>query len=93
VVGIKILKNKLSQYVKFAAAGERVLVTDRNRVVAELVPPQGNAESVVDARLADAMRLGWLQAAVLPTGRIPARAPVAPYADLLRELDQDRGDR
>jgi hypothetical protein len=35
-VGIKILKNKLSEYVRRAAAGESVLVTDRDRVVAQL---------------------------------------------------------
>jgi len=39
-VGLKILKNKLSEYVRMAAAGETVLITDRNRVVAEIVPPQ-----------------------------------------------------
>ena len=38
-VGLKILKNKLSEYVRLAAGGETVLVTDRDRVVAELVPP------------------------------------------------------
>jgi prevent-host-death family protein len=37
-VGINILKNKLSEYVRLAASGETVLVTDRDRVVAELVP-------------------------------------------------------
>ncbi len=37
-VGLKILKNKLSEYVRLAAAGETVVITDRNRVVAELVP-------------------------------------------------------
>ena len=39
-VGIKVLKNKLSEYVRLAASGETVLVTDRDRVVAELVPPR-----------------------------------------------------
>ena len=38
-VGIKILKNKLSEYVRLAASGESVLVTDRDRVVAQLGPP------------------------------------------------------
>ena len=28
-VGLKVLKNKLSEYVRLAAAGETVLVTDR----------------------------------------------------------------
>jgi prevent-host-death family protein len=38
-VGIKQLKNELSAYVRAAEAGEIVLVTDRGKVVAELVPP------------------------------------------------------
>ena len=39
-VGLKILKNKLSEYVRRVTAGETIVVTDRNRVVAELVPPR-----------------------------------------------------
>ena len=39
-VGLKTLKNKLSEYVRIARAGETVLITDRNRVVAEIIPPQ-----------------------------------------------------
>jgi len=39
-VGLKVLKNKLSEYVRLVAGGETVLVTDRDRVVAELVPPR-----------------------------------------------------
>ena len=35
-VGIKVLKNKLSEYIRLVAAGETVLITDRDRVVAEL---------------------------------------------------------
>jgi prevent-host-death family protein len=38
-VGLKVLKNKLSEYVRLVASGETVLITDRDRVVAELVPP------------------------------------------------------
>ncbi len=40
-VGVKVLKNKLSEYVRLAASGETVLVTDRDRVVAELVGSGG----------------------------------------------------
>ena len=39
-VGLKILKNKLSDYVRLAAGGETVLITDRDRVVAEIERPQ-----------------------------------------------------
>ena len=31
-VGVKVLKNKLSEYVRLAAAGETVLVTEKDAV-------------------------------------------------------------
>ena len=94
VVGLKVLKNRLAEYVRMAAAGERVLVTDRARVVAELIPPQGGTpELASDARLAEAVRAGWLRPPVLPAGEVPPREPVAPLADLLAELDRDRAER
>lgn len=93
-VGIKTLKNKLSEYVRLAADGETVLVTDRDRVVAELGPPQaGRAVDVSDALLADVIRQGWLRPPIAPAEGLPTRKPVAPLDDLLRELDEDRGDR
>lgn len=94
VVGIKALKNKLSEYVRVAADGETILVTDRDRVVAELGPPQaGRAVDVGDVLLADAVRKGWLRPPVTTADVLPRRNPVAPLADLLRELDEDRNDR
>jgi antitoxin (DNA-binding transcriptional repressor) of toxin-antitoxin stability system len=93
-VGIKALKNKLSEYVRVAADGETVLVTDRDRVVAELGPPQpGRAAHVSDALLADVVRQGWLRPPIAVSRDLPARKPVAPLADLLQELDEDRRDR
>jgi len=93
-VGIKVLKNKLSEYVRVAAEGETVLVTDRDRVVAELGPPQrGRSEDVSDALLADVVRRGWLRPPVVTSDELPARHPVAPLADVLKELADDRGDR
>jgi antitoxin (DNA-binding transcriptional repressor) of toxin-antitoxin stability system len=51
-VGLKTLKSKLSEYVRLAASGETVLVTDRDRVVAELAPPRaGRSPLVADAML------------------------------------------
>lgn len=37
-VNIAELKNKLSSYVGYAKAGETIIVRDRNRPVAQLVP-------------------------------------------------------
>ena len=94
-VGIKTLKNKLSEYVRAAAAGETVLVTDRGQVVAELVAPRVRSDaSPVEQRLGDLMRQGLLApATVSPRAPLPHRKPVAKVADLLRELDLSRADR
>ncbi len=37
-VGIKVLKARLSEYVRLATGGTRILVTERDQVVAEPVP-------------------------------------------------------
>ena len=93
-VGLKVLKNKLSEYVRAAAAGETVLITDRDRVVAELVPPSaGRATVLSDAALAEAVREGWLTPPLAPPGPPPASAPVAPLDELLDELRRDRDAR
>jgi len=91
-VGIKTLKNKLSEYIRFAASGETVLVTDRDRVVAELIPPrEGRSSQVTDALLAEAVRRGWLTPPTLADGQPPPRSPVTSLDALLTELAADRG--
>ena len=93
-VGIKLLKNRLSEYVRLAAGGETVLVTDRDRVVAELVPPRETRSPLLaDALLADAVREGLLTPPALSGQGPPPRIPVEPYRVLERELAADRGDR
>ena len=94
-VGIKVLNSRLSEYLRLAAAGEVVLVTDRDRVVAEIGPPRETRSTLVaDAVLADAVRNGWLTPPVLaPREPLPDPARVAPLDEILRELDQDRTDR
>lgn len=93
-VGIKTLKNKLSEYVRLAANGETVLVTDRDRVVAELVPPrQERSPMLADALLAEAVRKGWLTPPSMPDVGPPPRAPVADLHTLLTELRNDRDGR
>jgi antitoxin (DNA-binding transcriptional repressor) of toxin-antitoxin stability system len=94
-VGIKALKNKLSEYVRLAAAGETVLISDRDQVVAQLGPPEvGRSSMVGDALLADAVRRGLVTPAALPPGEPPAAPPgVTSLEELLVELDQSREDR
>jgi antitoxin (DNA-binding transcriptional repressor) of toxin-antitoxin stability system len=93
-VGLKVLKNKLSEYVRLVAAGETVLVTDRDRVVAELVPPrEGRSVYASDALLADVVRKGWLVPPTMVSSEPPPSLPVAPFAQIVAELDAERSDR
>ncbi len=93
-VGLKTLKNKLSEYVRLAAGGETVLVTDRERVVAELVPPRAGRDAfVADALLADAVRQGVIRPPLIVGGPPPPRQPVASHDALMEELRRDREDR
>ena len=91
-VGLKILKNKLSEYIRRAAAGETVVVTDRNRVVAEIVPPRGHQHETFVER---GVREGWLTPAKRPFQPLPPRKPIPGLTleQLLADLDRDREDR
>ncbi|MBI4230364.1 MAG: type II toxin-antitoxin system Phd/YefM family antitoxin [Planctomycetes bacterium] len=93
-VGIRNLKDRLSEYVRLASAGETVLVTERDRVVAELCPPRhGRAGDVHDALLAEAVRQGWVSLPALRAGVLPPRIPVAPLDEILEDLARDRDGR
>lgn len=94
-VGLKVLKNKLAEYVRIAERGERVLISDRDRVVAELVPPDaGRSETVADAVLASLVREGVLTPPLSPgRGLTVEHLRGAKLAEILDELAADRGDR
>jgi antitoxin (DNA-binding transcriptional repressor) of toxin-antitoxin stability system len=93
-VGIKLLKNKLSEYVRIAAGGEVVLITDRDRVVAELTPPQPDRSLLLqDAFLAESVRSGLITPAREGPGAPPPRHPIMPFKRIMEELEDDREDR
>ena len=89
-VGLKVLKNKLSEYVRRAAAGETVVITDRGRPVAEIVPPQHKPESVIERGI----REGWIRPAARGPDWPPKPEPIEGYTleQLLADLDEDRRD-
>ncbi len=90
-VGLKTLKNKLSEYVRAAAGGETVVITDRGRPVAELVPPRPQPESVIER----GVREGWITPAknrgLIPPP--PKPVPGLTFEQLMADLDKDREDR
>ena len=93
-MGLKTLKNKLSEYVRIAHRGETVLITDRDRVVAEIVPPRaGRSPLLADALLAEAVRQGWITPPPVTSDLPPPRKPVAAFDSIMRELHSDREDR
>jgi prevent-host-death family protein len=96
-VGVRDLKNKLSEYLRRVRLGESVLVTDRGEVVAELLPPgQRQGDPSVPAGLQLLAKRGLLT--------LGAPAGTDLYPPLLRRqgrrrhsvaqlLDDERGTR
>lgn len=93
-MGLRILKNRLSEYVRMASGGETILVTDRDRVVAEIVPPRADRSwHLQDALLAEAVREGWIAPPELSQAGPAPRLPVCSWSEIRRELAADREDR
>ena len=91
-VGIRELKNNLSHYVRQVVAGARVTVTDRGRVVAEMVSPrtEGSAPSPYDELLAS----GVIRPAIEhgdPLADFPSLR--LPRGTAARLIDEDRDGR
>ncbi len=82
-------------YVRLAASGEAVLVTDRDRVVAEMGPSVSNrSQSVADAHSAELARSGKLKPPLLAGSGPPRKPPpIGTVDEILRELDRDRAYR
>lgn len=92
-VALKELEERVGEYVHLAEGGETILVTDRDRVLAELVPPQRSVVPLPpQGPLADAVQKGWIRPAASAIGT-PPRIPVISLSDLLQELQRDRSDR
>ena len=86
-VGLKTLKNKLSEYVRLAAGGEMVWITHRGRVVAQIGPPHPARSSMLsDALLLDAFQQSWMTPPISVGRGPPERKPVMTIDELLTDL-------
>jgi len=89
-VGIRELKNRLSEYLRLVREGEVVMVTDRGEAIAELRPASGG----LDPALAEAVRRGWLRWGGPNRPELyPRFAPLAAPGTAARLLDEERGER
>lgn len=78
-VGIKVLKDKLSSYLKLVRQGEVVLVTDRDEVIAEIRQPTPSVLNVGD-KFTNFIRSG------LTSGEIKGTRPLAESNFDIRKL-------
>ena len=86
-VGVAELRQNLSRYLRRVQQGERLLVTDRNRPIAELGPPPSTGAEL--DRLISAGKVARPTRRGLPA---PLRMDGDPHA-LSRALDEIRGER
>jgi prevent-host-death family protein len=96
-VGVRELKNRLSEYLRRVRLGESVLVTDRGQVVAELLPPgQAQTDTSTPPGLLALAKRGL---ATLGTPGESTLYPALPLARGTRRssaaqlLDEERGNR
>lgn len=86
-VGVAELRQNLSVYLRRVERGERLVVTDRNRPVAELGPPTATGAALdrllAEGRVSRPIRRGLPQ---------PLALDGDPHA-LSRALDEVRGER
>lgn len=96
-VGVKQLKARLSEYLRLVKAGETILVTDRDEVVAELRPArrQGRGSEDLEETLQLLADAGDVTLPSLPKGSWPWRPKGLglPAGTAQRLLDEIRAER
>ena len=92
-VNIGELKNQLSAYLQYVRRGEEVIVKDRNKPVARILPFDSESLSEVEARLVAEGKLklperemDWDEFFSIPTGNVPREVAI-------QALIESRGDR
>ena len=93
-VGVKELKNNLSAYLRDVRRGTRVLVSDRNRVVAELHEPRSGyaVDDTLDPQLAEWIDAGIVSPPTVRKTKLPASPVRLEEGTAERLLDEDRGE-
>jgi antitoxin (DNA-binding transcriptional repressor) of toxin-antitoxin stability system len=92
-VGIRELKNRLSEFIRIVQAGEQVLVTNRGRVVAELREPNSLEDGSVPTGVTELARRGHLKLASSGKARYPKLPRVKTGPGSQELLDTERVDR
>lgn len=95
--GIRDLKNNLSRYLRRVRKGERILVTDRGEVIAELRPPEQAVENATSSRFDQLVASGVIRPPLSDGDPFadwpPAGTIRLPPGTAQEALDWVRGDR
>lgn len=93
-VGIRELKNRLSEFIRLVEAGESVVVTDRGTVVAELRPAGPTTVREEVSPLSELVRNGRAVVGAPHDPRLYASRPTAvPEGSVRSLIEAERGDR
>ncbi len=93
-VGIRELKNQLSEYVRRAREGEEIRVTSHGEVVAELRPHDPDRDARAPPGLRELVRRGTARGIVRnDPARYRTYEPALARTSAQELLDWDRGDR
>ena len=95
VVGIRELKNRLSEYLRIVRSGETVLVTDRGEAVAEIrVPGSAPDDLNMSPGLMDLVRRGTVSLGAPNRADVyTSLPPLLPEGTAAKLLDEERGER
>ena len=85
-VGVRELKQHLSDYLDRAERGQIITITERGRPKVQLVPLAGGVD-----RLAEGIAEGWITPAAKP-GSLGAPKRFRSSEPITDVLDRDRGD-
>lgn len=93
-VGVRELKNRLSHYLRLVRRGERVLITDRGEVVAEVRGTSAAEQQQAAGGIEALVRRGLARAGGPNDPSLyPPMPPALPEGEARRLLDLERGER
>jgi len=93
-VGVRELKNRLSEYLRMVRRGEAILVTDRGEPVAELRQPSSAFHTAAYPELERRARVGKVRlGAPNRSDLYPSLPSPLPPGTARRLLDEERGER
>jgi antitoxin (DNA-binding transcriptional repressor) of toxin-antitoxin stability system len=91
-VGVRDLKNQLSQYLQQVKLGEKVLITEHNKVIAEITLPKSD---IGNSRVEDQLQLLSVSGKLLRAKRnksIRLETELIPGIDWVSEYQENRSE-